>query len=68
MFSALAAFCNTLAPFVVAEGIESEDDLHKLAASHVDWIQGEIAIAAGTLSLKIDLDQNFIDIHSDLKP
>ena len=50
MLSKLAAFCNTLAPFVVAERIESEDDLDKLAASHVDWIQGRSRFRSGLMA------------------
>ncbi|WP_157056100.1 EAL domain-containing protein [Candidatus Burkholderia verschuerenii] len=38
----LAALCGALAPCVVAEGIECEEDLQKVFGSGIDWIQGEI--------------------------
>ncbi len=56
LLSKFAAFCNTLAPCVVAEGIESEDDLEKLAKSNVAWIQGEITLPLKARDLKIVLD------------
>ncbi|CAE6870903.1 hypothetical protein R75465_08268 [Paraburkholderia aspalathi] len=36
----LAAFCRSLAPEIVAEGIENDADIRAAAAAGIDWLQG----------------------------
>ncbi|WLH66895.1 EAL domain-containing protein [Pseudomonas sp. FP2309] len=51
----LVAFCQTLAPYVVAEGIESADDIELAAVANIRWLQGYCIERPHPLKPQVDL-------------
>ncbi|KNH07951.1 diguanylate cyclase/phosphodiesterase (GGDEF & EAL domain) with PAS/PAC sensor(s) [Candidatus Burkholderia brachyanthoides] len=45
MLQKLAAFCHHLAPCVVAEGVECDEDMRTVFESGIDWVQGNLNVS-----------------------